>query len=80
MQEYEKKKNRVPSWCDRILLWTETSYTQKFYKSIPDSMESDHKPVVSEYTIGIVRKGQILKNDTVENKSGIGKEFRDSQF
>ncbi|EFA80518.1 inositol 5-phosphatase [Heterostelium album PN500] len=47
---YTEEKQRVPSWCDRIL-WKSLPYTQPIspvsYSSAPDISTSDHIPVYS---------------------------------
>ncbi len=42
--EYDRKKKRMPSWCDRIQ-WTGTS-AQLFYRRV-ELLSSDHRPVAA---------------------------------
>jgi hypothetical protein len=75
--DYALKKNRVPSWCDRILLWSDYPFLQKVYNSI-DMLESDHRPVIALYTLQITRKQ--LEVVEVQHNNSTAKEFRDSHF
>lgn len=55
-------KKRKPGWCDRVLWMVhedafygcELATYLKAYHSIPDYKESDHKPVVAEFTIMVL--------------------------
>ena len=55
------KKQRIPSWCDRILCKVSKesfdglslNAQQLFYTDIPSYTESDHKPLISEYSIKV---------------------------
>lgn len=45
-----RKKVRVPSWCDRVIMRTnDEPYEQIFYSSVQSINASDHKPVSSAY-------------------------------
>lgn len=44
-------KNRVPSWCDRILYKSPNSVFLKFYKSVIINYFSDHYPVIALFKI-----------------------------
>jgi len=47
-QDFETKKMRVPSWCDRILFRApDEGLNQLFYTSVTKFVFSDHKPVTS---------------------------------
>jgi hypothetical protein len=66
--DYALKKNRVPSWCDRILLWSDYPFSQKTYTSV-EMLESDHRPVIAQYTLQLTRKQsevvEVLYNNTL---------------
>lgn len=45
-----RKKVRVPSWCDRVIMRTnEEPYKQLKYASLQSMNSSDHKPVMAAY-------------------------------
>ncbi|GAB5365924.1 hypothetical protein AAMO2058_001100300 [Amorphochlora amoebiformis] len=50
------KKNRVPSWTDRILWRSKAKVTCTHYDSLPSVRTSDHKPVVGLYSVPWVRR------------------------
>jgi hypothetical protein len=66
--DYDAKKKRVPSWCDRILYKKNNSIEQLEYKSV-DLLFSDHKPVYSIFKI-------TLNNEIKEEKSKIYNEIK----
>ena len=43
------KKQRVPSWCDRILHKQDDSVGQFYYKAIQEVDFTDHRPVTALY-------------------------------
>ena len=46
-----RKKVRVPSWCDRVIIRTnDEPYEQLMYNSLQSLNASDHKPVCSAYS------------------------------
>lgn len=56
--EYDTKKKRVPSWCDRILFRRSESINVLDYNKV-DYTQSDHKPI---YGIFKVKADKIDKN------------------
>lgn len=63
--EYETKKNRIPSWCDRILFKRSEYITLIAYDSIQDVFLSDHKPVYAYFEVNIKK----CKKDEFISKS-----------
>lgn len=63
--EYETKKNRIPSWCDRILFKRNDYIKLIAYNSIQDVYLSDHKPVYAIFEINIKK----CKKDEFISKS-----------
>jgi hypothetical protein len=55
--EYDSKKKRVPSWCDRILFKKSCLIEQIEYNRI-DYTHSDHKPIFSVFKINCFRIDQ----------------------
>jgi len=58
--DYETKKNRVPSWCDRILFNRSNKINLIQYDTIQNMSFSDHKPVFAFFN---------LKLDDSDNKN-----------
>ncbi|EAS01600.2 endonuclease/exonuclease/phosphatase family protein (macronuclear) [Tetrahymena thermophila SB210] len=67
------KKNRTPSWCDRILIWhNENLLIKQYFYNSKELLHSDHRPVVTYYNLEIKKidqekRAQIIK--TVYNQS-----------
>ncbi|KAI6202971.1 IPPc domain-containing protein [Aphelenchoides besseyi] len=64
------EKRRVPAWCDRILYWTRDKNVrvkQCTYNSCPEVVFSDHKPVVSFFSLN-VKKIDKQKRATVQDE------------
>ena len=59
--EYETKKNRVPSWCDRIVFKRNKSILQLDYDSIQKISFSDHKPIYSHFLVSVPHEDFIIK-------------------
>jgi len=64
------KKQRVPSWCDRIL-WKKTERViLQSYDSVPDVTFSDHRPVLATFEVVtqklIKSKQDIMKQQYYE--------------
>jgi phosphatidylinositol-bisphosphatase len=59
------KKMRVPSYCDRIMIWGPKNYKvrQAFYKR-RELLQSDHRPVAAYYTV-TVKKIDKGKRETL---------------
>lgn len=58
------KKERVPSYCDRILFFANSrkTLTVNSYTSYMDVMFSDHRPVVADFTFDLVDKLEVQKS------------------
>jgi len=55
-QLFDSKKNRTPSWTDRILFCCKkdpSKITQLNYQSHQDILISDHRPVFSQFTLNV---------------------------
>eukprot|EP01102_Stenamoeba_stenopodia_P002821 TRINITY_DN1268_c0_g2_i8.p1 TRINITY_DN1268_c0_g2~~TRINITY_DN1268_c0_g2_i8.p1 ORF type:complete len:777 (-),score=178.74 TRINITY_DN1268_c0_g2_i8:51-2381(-) len=53
-RKYSVEKSRVPSYCDRILVWSNANCDPpvlSFYNSVDSVMTSDHSPVHAAYNI-----------------------------
>jgi phosphatidylinositol-bisphosphatase len=52
--DWDTKKSRVPSWCDRIMLWNSVGFAfkQLYYKRM-EYLESDHRPVASYFVLQV---------------------------
>lgn len=60
--EYEAKKNRVPSWCDRIL-FKKCDYIELLeYTSVQNICLSDHKPVFAVFKVNLKENNKISYN------------------
>eukprot|EP01016_Furgasonia_blochmanni_P042778 TRINITY_DN5705_c0_g1_i13.p1 TRINITY_DN5705_c0_g1~~TRINITY_DN5705_c0_g1_i13.p1 ORF type:complete len:510 (-),score=81.94 TRINITY_DN5705_c0_g1_i13:289-1818(-) len=61
------KKQRTPSWCDRILCWPmdPTYLKQRFYKR-KELLVSDHRPVLAYYSI-MIKRIDAAKRDEILN-------------
>lgn len=59
---YETKKNRVPSWCDRVIFKKNADIYAKYYDSVNGIDSSDHKPVYMYCKININANQDILFN------------------
>eukprot|EP00003_Mantamonas_plastica_P024049 TRINITY_DN4435_c0_g1_i5.p1 TRINITY_DN4435_c0_g1~~TRINITY_DN4435_c0_g1_i5.p1 ORF type:complete len:739 (+),score=291.14 TRINITY_DN4435_c0_g1_i5:489-2705(+) len=57
-QQYEEKKERIPSYCDRIMWLTMPGFLDHMqmmeYDSAPGVMSSDHKPVFASFEMATV--------------------------
>lgn len=75
---YTLEKSRNPSWCDRILYWSDDleNHTCEcdLYTSLP-VIGSDHRPVLGKFTVSILKQ-EPRAEDT--DLTGAGKEFRDT--
>ncbi len=58
-REYDtSKKKRIPSWTDRIF-WKKSSIIQQYaYNSVPDYLQSDHRPVYALFYIQVTKEGK----------------------
>lgn len=77
-------KKRVPSWCDRILIWTNKkikSHQPMFY-STKNILESDHKPVVAYYKVNFEEIQDELDQEQVfhDKYFGITQELAQSKY
>lgn len=52
---YHEKKNRIPSWCDRVLYKSLPQFESEVevvsYESKPEFKSSDHKPIVGKFKV-----------------------------
>jgi len=63
-QDFETKKMRVPSWCDRILFRApDEGLNQLFYTSVTKFVFSDHKPVTSLFEAKIRKTDPVAKQE-----------------
>ncbi len=58
--EYDQKKKRVPSWCDRIIFNSNSNFNQIDYNSA-EIFFSDHKPVYSLFNLSIIEESKEEK-------------------
>lgn len=69
--EYETKKNRVPSWCDRIIYKKSEGIHLQSYCTLQDISFSDHKPIYALFKIDLHSKvdHKVMKqhSNTVSN-------------
>ena len=65
---FDKKKVRVPSWCDRILFCKKNGIKNVSYDSIPNLKISDHRPVTAAFEI-IPNKKENKDLKDVENQN-----------
>mmetsp|Transcript_3819 Transcript_3819/g.2842 ORF Transcript_3819/g.2842 Transcript_3819/m.2842 type:complete len:173 (-) Transcript_3819:420-938(-) len=61
------KKNRVPSWCDRILWRENAKVTQQFCDSVQDIMFSDHKAVVAQFEMFTQKVSEQMTKNLMHN-------------
>lgn len=66
------KKQRVPSWCDRILFYGESVECLN-YESV-DNRISDHRPVVGDFFIRVEKVDESIKKRILEEISYKGRE------
>lgn len=75
---YTLEKSRNPSWCDRILFWSDDLENHTcscvLYTSI-NVTGSDHRPVLGKFVVSILKQEQ---KTATEISSVFGKEFRDT--
>ena len=62
--EYDSKKKRVPSWCDRIL-YKKNKYLQVIDYNKVDYTHSDHKPIYGMYKIQTKKIDKNLKDSII---------------
>lgn len=78
-QDYDSKKKRVPSWCDRILFKKSKFAVQNLYERA-EYTYSDHRPVFSEFTCYAMkdqlRHKKSLKNFKMMNSDELGEYCR----
>lgn len=65
------KKQRVPSWTDRILYKSKTSKLKlKTYNSLQDCLTSDHRPVFSQFIMNF-EPGKLPTNNSANSRTCI---------
>ena len=42
-------KQRVPSWCDRVLYTPKSATSLEHYASVPEALHGDHRPVAARF-------------------------------
>jgi hypothetical protein len=63
--EYDQKKKRIPSWCDRILFKRNERIKVLDYNRV-DYTHSDHKPIYGIYRITTIKVDEEVKKKVVE--------------
>lgn len=58
------KKQRVPSWTDRILWKTDENIVNLAYSSVPSLKISDHRPIFGQYEVSVNLKDWDGPDDT----------------
>lgn len=70
--DYDSKKKRVPSWCDRIMFKKSKQIEVIEYNKV-DYLISDHKPIYGLYKITTTKTDQTIKNQIIkEIRESIG--------
>ena len=67
---FNKKKIRVPSWCDRIFFSKKNGIKIVSYDSVPNLKISDHKPVTAAFEV-IPNKKEISDKNEFQNQNEI---------
>ena len=67
---FNKKKIRVPSWCDRIFFCKKNGIKIINYDSIPNLKISDHRPVTAAFEV-IPNKKEISDKNEFQNQNEI---------
>ena len=67
---FNKKKIRVPSWCDRIFFSKKNGIKIVSYDSVPNLKISDHRPVTAAFEI-IPNKKEISDKNEFQNQNEI---------
>jgi hypothetical protein len=82
-QEYDTKKKRVPSWCDRILYKKSKFITQVAYDRA-EYTHSDHRPIFSIFNVFAVKElkdkkmgliNEIKQNMVLGIKQGFNEDY-----
>jgi hypothetical protein len=64
--EYDLKKKRVPSWCDRILLKKNPNVKILEYGRV-DYIYSDHKPVYGVYSVRTTKVDEMKRRSVIRD-------------
>eukprot|EP00756_Hemistasia_phaeocysticola_P025029 Hpha_TRINITY_DN15985_c1_g1::TRINITY_DN15985_c1_g1_i1::g.72520::m.72520/K15909/SHIP2, INPPL1; phosphatidylinositol-3,4,5-trisphosphate 5-phosphatase 2 len=73
--QYSEEKQRIPSWCDRVL-WkglSEEPIEQEDYNSVQTVLSSDHRPVYSVFKLML--RNQYIPRSVVHPLFGVGSDL-----
>ncbi len=67
--EYDKKKKRVPSWCDRVL-YKKSKIVKQLCYGRSENLYSDHRPIYSVFKVNALRVLNDKKTQVMDEIKG----------